>query len=67
MPRVRSVVVSTAFAMGAQKLGHPVPLSNFASDVNNSWPQPAHRKTPARCSAFNGLVPARSVPCFRRT
>ena len=32
IPRVRSVVVSTASASGAQKLGHPVPLSNFVSE-----------------------------------
>jgi hypothetical protein len=67
IPRVRSVVVSTAFVIGAQKLGHPVPLSNFVSEVKSSWPHPAQRKIPARCSEFRRLVPARSVPWLRRT
>ncbi len=44
MPSVRSTVVATAPAsIGAKKLGHPVPLSNFAADVKSAWPQPAHR------------------------
>ncbi len=67
IPCVLSIEVSTASGTGAEKLGQPVPLSNFASDLNNSWPHPAQRNTPDRCSLFNGLVPARSVPCFRST
>jgi hypothetical protein len=27
---------------GAQKLGQPVPESNFVSELNSSFPQPAH-------------------------
>src|SRR5712671_3323745 len=46
----------------AEKLGHPVPLSNCVVDRNNSWPHPAHLKVPGRFSAFRGLVPGRSVP-----
>src|SRR6266542_4489881 len=51
----------------AQKLGHPVPLSNFVSDEKTGRPQPAHRYTPARCSLFSGLDPARSVSSSRST
>jgi len=36
----RSVVVSIA-PRSTKKLGHPVPLSNFVSDLNSGWPQPA--------------------------
>src|ERR1700752_3593527 len=43
MPKVLSLVVSTASASGAQKLGHPVPLLNLVSEANNSCPQPAPR------------------------
>ena len=32
MKRLRSDAVPTALSMGAQKLGQPVPLSNFVSD-----------------------------------
>ena len=31
-----------SFAMGAEKLGQPVPDSNFVSDENNSAPQQTH-------------------------
>jgi hypothetical protein len=31
---------------GAQKLGQPVPESNFVSDPKRSWPHPTHRYTP---------------------
>jgi len=47
---------------GAEKLGHPVPLSNLAPDENNAEPQPAQKKVPARCSPLSGLEPDRSVP-----
>jgi hypothetical protein len=40
----RSISVATAsVAIGAKKLGQPVPDSNFASERNSSAPQPAHR------------------------
>jgi hypothetical protein len=32
MKKLRSIEVPTAFASGAQKLGHPVPLLYFAAD-----------------------------------
>jgi hypothetical protein len=42
IPRDMSVVVPTAFSSGAQKLGQPVPLSNFVADEKLSRAQPAH-------------------------
>ena len=54
-------------AAGAQKLGHPVPLSYFISDVKTGRPQPAQVKTPGRFSSLSGLEPGRSVPSSRRT
>jgi len=38
---------STAPSSGAQKLGQPVPLSNFVSDENRSRRQPAQPKSHA--------------------
>src|SRR5580704_8179952 len=67
MPKLRSVVVPTAVGSGAKKLGHPVPLSNFVDDSNSGEPQAAQAYMPARCSLLSGLVPARSVPCWRIT
>ena len=62
--RSRSVVVSTALSSGAQKLGQPVPLSNFVYESNRSWPHPAHRKTPSRCSCLaDSSPPVRSRAC----
>ena len=65
--QLRSTPVATACSIGRQKLGQPVPLSNFVVDANSSRPQPAHLKTPSRCSRFKGLVNGRSVACRRRT
>ena len=45
-PRARP----TAFGSGAQKLGQPVPLSNFVVEENRSDPQPAQANTPLRSS-----------------
>src|ERR1700692_3998487 len=67
MPRLLSVVVSTALGSGAKKLGQPVPLSNFVDDSNSGKPQGAQAYMPARCSLLSGLVPGRSVPCLRMT
>ena len=41
MKKDRSVVVPTAFGSGAQKLGQPVPLSNFVSDEKRGSSHPA--------------------------
>jgi hypothetical protein len=40
----------TAWGKGAQKLGQPVPLSNFVFDENSGFAQPAHAYRPARFS-----------------
>jgi len=42
--------------MLVKKLGQPVPLSNFICDEKSGSVQPAQTNTPARFSAFNGLV-----------
>ena len=59
--------LSTALSKGAQKLGQPVPLSNFVEEENRSDPQPAQAKMPFRSSCRSGLVKGRSVPSLRRT
>ena len=56
-----------AFGKGSQKLGHPVPLSNFLEELNNGNSQPAHRKTPSLFSLFKGLLKALSVPSSLKT
>src|SRR5579884_1116987 len=44
---LKSVLVPMTWgAIGCQKLGQPVPLSNLCSDENNGRSQPAHRYTP---------------------
>jgi hypothetical protein len=44
MNRLLSGRSSTASATaGSEKLGHPVPESNLASEPNSVLPQPAHR------------------------
>src|SRR2546426_6589785 len=53
--------------MLVKKLGHPVPLSNFISEVKSGSLQQAQTKTPARFSSFKGLENGRSVASLRRT
>src|SRR5262245_37025843 len=53
--------------MVVKKLGHPVPLSYFISEVKSGRLQPAQTKMPGRFSPFKGLVPGRSVPSSRNT
>src|SRR5215204_974016 len=67
MPCVVSLVVATALGNGFQKLGQPDPLSYLVLDSNSGWLHAAQWNTPVLFSKFNGLVPARSVPCWRRT
>ena len=55
-----------AAGMVVKKLGQPVPLSYFISEVNSGKPQPAHAKTPGRFSLLSGLEPERSVPSSRK-
>ena len=48
IPILLSVVSSTfSFAMGAQKLGQPVPESNFVSERKSAVPQHTQRYSPA--------------------
>src|SRR5688500_8573252 len=67
MKSVLSGRVRTAPAIGRVKLGQPVPLSNLSCERNTGRLQPAQRKLPRRCSALSGLLPERSVPCWRST
>src|SRR3954447_23637378 len=54
-------------SIGAQKLGQPVPESNFWSSLKSVRPQAAQTNTPFWWMLFNGLVKARSVPSLRST
>jgi hypothetical protein len=47
MPSVLSESsITFSFLMGAQKLGQPVPESNFCAELKTGNPQPAHSKVP---------------------
>ena len=47
IPKLLSGSIFTlSFDIGAQKLGQPVPESNFVSEENNSFPQPAQVYVP---------------------
>jgi hypothetical protein len=50
----------------SQKLGHPVPLSNFVVEENRSRSHPAQGNVPARSSCSSGLENGRSVALCRR-
>src|ERR1700730_17961382 len=66
MPRLLSIPTDTfSFAMGAQKLGQPVPDSNFVLESNSAVPQQIHRYNPSAWLLAYLPVNARSVP-FRR-
>src|SRR3546814_10761534 len=58
---------TTLFRSGRQKLGQPVPLSNFVPDENRGKRHPAQRNTPLRCSSLRGLEKGRSVAALRST
>src|SRR5207253_6623558 len=51
--------------MMVKKLGQPVPLSYFISEVKSGKLQPTQAKTPGRFSLFSGLELGRSVPSSR--
>src|SRR5215510_9915686 len=53
--------------MVVKKLGQPVPLSYFMSDVKSAKLQPTQTNTPGRFSLLSGLVPGGSVPSSRNT
>src|SRR5262249_55002982 len=64
----RSVsVLMFSGAIGCQKLGHPVPESNLASDENRALPQQTQRNSPFSCQFAYLLVNGRSVPFWRVT
>jgi hypothetical protein len=67
MPKERSRAVPTAFSIGAQKLGQPVPLSYLVVYENTSRSQPTQAKLPRRFSCSSGLVYGRSVALCRST
>src|SRR5262245_21347349 len=68
MSQERSSCSLTAFASaGAQKLGQPVPESNFVSDANSGAPQHTHLNMPSRFSRLSACENAGSVPCWRVT
>lgn len=54
-------------AMGARKLGHPVPESYLAAEAKSGEAQPAHVKTPTRFSELRALLQGRSVAARRNT
>jgi hypothetical protein len=60
---------STTFslAIGAQKLGQPVPDSNFVSELNRAVSQQIQRNTPLSCTLRFAPVKGRSVPACRVT
>src|SRR5215475_15548319 len=53
--------------MVVKKLGHPVPLSYFISEVKSARLQPMQTNIPGRFSLLSGLVPGGSVPSSRNT
>ena len=58
MNRLLSALVSTdPFSIGSQKLGQPVPESNFRSEEKSSLPQPAQTSS----STLNGAAAADTV------
>src|SRR6202161_2521534 len=67
MNRDVSRVVPTASGSGAQKLGQPVPLSNFVFDEYSGKAHPAHAYTPARFSPSSGLENGASLCSWRNT
>src|ERR1051326_8318165 len=68
IPRLLSVSSMTfSFLIGAQKLGQPVPESNFCAELNTGNSHPAHMKVPLSCMSFSGLEKAYSVPSCRST
>ena len=54
-----------SFAIGAQKLGQPVPDSNFVSELNSALSQQMQRNTPFSCSFKSFPLKANSVSACR--
>src|SRR3954452_3730526 len=67
-PRLTSIEVFTfCLAIGSQKLGQPVPESNFVADVNSAFLQRSQRNRLLAWSSQYWPVKARSVPAWRAT
>src|ERR1700733_64858 len=68
MPMLRSIA-STMFslAMGAQKLGQPVPDSNLVSELKTAVSQQMQRKIPLSCTLRLAPLNGRSVASCRVT
>lgn len=63
IPKLVSVFISRLFLeIGAVKLGQPVPESNFVSEENSLFPQPAHTYIPFFLLRRYFPVNGRSVP-----
>src|SRR5262245_56976682 len=54
-------------SIGCQKLGQPVPDSNFVVESNSGWPQQTQLKMPSSWLFQYSPVKARSVPFLRVT
>src|ERR1700733_3248659 len=54
-----------SFAIGAQKLGQPVPDSNLVFELNCAISQQMQRKIPLSCTFRSVPVPGISVPARR--
>src|SRR5262252_5490797 len=68
MPKVLSSSFSTfSSAIGCQKLGQPVPDSNFVSELNSALPQQMQRYRPVSWLSQYLPVKAISVPSWRVT
>ena len=66
MPKVESLISLTfSDAIGAQKLGQPVPESNFVSELNNALPQQTQRNIPLSCRFQYSPEYAISVSAWR--
>ena len=66
MPKDESVEVPMPPLIGVQKLGQPVPLSNFVLEAKTALPSAAQTKVHLRCSLSSAEVNGRSVPSSRR-
>src|SRR5450759_5296393 len=68
MPMLRSLLTLTfSLAMGAQKLGQPVPESNLVAELKSAFLQHTQRKIPLACKSQYWPVKACSVPACRVT
>src|SRR5262245_9564902 len=68
MNSVLSATSDTLFSStGCQKLGQPVPDSNFVLLSKSGWPQQTQLKTPSSLQFQYSPVKARSVPFLRVT